>query len=227
MEYQHKMADGSPVGLPVGKVVCIGRNYSEVAEHEAEHARELNNEIPSEPLLFMKPACALTPMDDPVRVPQDLGRVHFETELAILIGERLSHVDEQAAQHAIVGIGLGLDMTLRDLQERLKAKGHPWERAKAFDGSCPLSPFLTPASVGDLTDVELKLSVNDEVRQEGNSSQMLTPILKLISYISQWFTLEPGDVVLTGTPDGVGTLEPGDRLRVEIVDLLRVETYAE
>ncbi|MBV1787375.1 fumarylacetoacetate hydrolase family protein [Marinobacterium sp. D7] len=220
MGYQHKMADGSALALPVGKVVCIGRNY-------AEHARELNNEVPSEPLLFMKPATALSPMEEPVRVPRGLGSVHFETELAVLIGERLSHVDEQAAQHAIAGIGLGLDLTLRDVQDKLKAKGHPWERSKAFDGACPLSAFLTPASVGDLTDVQLRLSVNDEVRQEGNSAQMLTPILKLISYISQWFTLEPGDVVLTGTPAGVGALEPGDKLRVEIVDLLRVDTCAE
>ncbi|GGB98252.1 isomerase/hydrolase [Marinobacterium zhoushanense] len=220
MGYQHKMADGSAIALPVGKVVCIGRNY-------AEHARELNNEVPSEPLLFMKPSSALSPMEEPVRVPRDMGSVHFETELAVLIGERLSHVDEQAAQHAIAGIGLGLDLTLRDVQDKLKAKGHPWERAKAFDGACPLSAFLTPASVGDLTDVELRLSVNDQVRQQGNSAQMLTPILTLISYISQWFTLEPGDVVLTGTPAGVGALQPGDKLRVEIVDLLRVDTCAE
>ncbi|KEA65102.1 Fumarylacetoacetate hydrolase family protein [Marinobacterium lacunae] len=220
MGYQHTMADGAAVALPVGKVVCIGRNY-------AEHARELNNEVPSEPLLFMKPSSALSTMSEPVKVPRGLGSVHFETELAILIGERLSHADEQAAQHAIVGVGLGLDLTLRDVQEKLKSKGHPWERAKGFDGACPLSPFLTPASVGDLTDVQLRLTVNDEVRQDGNSAQMITPILALISYISQWFTLEPGDVVLTGTPAGVGALEPGDKLRVEIVDLLRVDTCAE
>ncbi|MBR9882185.1 MAG: fumarylacetoacetate hydrolase family protein [Oceanospirillales bacterium] len=220
MGYQHTMADGAAVALPVGKVVCIGRNY-------AEHARELNNEVPSEPLLFMKPSSALSTMSEPVKVPRGLGSVHFETELAILIGERLSHADEQAAQHAIVGVGLGLDLTLRDVQEKLKSKGHPWERAKGVDGACPLSPFLTPASVGDLTDVQLRLTVNDEVRQDGNSAQMITPILALISYISQWFTLEPGDVVLTGTPAGVGALEPGDKLRVEIVDLLRVDTCAE
>ncbi len=219
MSYQHSLVDGSALALPVGKIVCIGRNY-------VDHAKELNNEVPKEPLLFMKPSSAIVSMEEPVKVPQGRGEVHFETELAILIGERLTNVDEQAAQHGIAGVGLALDLTLRDLQSELKSKVHPWERAKAFDGSCPLSPFLTPASVGDLADVQIRLTVDGEVRQEGNSAQMITPILKLISHISQWFTLEPGDVVLTGTPAGVGELKSGDNLCVEITDLLRIETQA-
>lgn len=219
MGYQHVRTDGSAIELPVGKVVCVGRNY-------VAHAQELNNPVPTEPLLFMKPSTALVPMSEPVRVPQGRGSVHFETELAILIGEPLSQVGEQAAQHAIAGIGLALDLTLREVQDKLKQKGHPWEIAKAFDGSCPLSPFLTPACVPDLGDVQVRLTVDGEVRQDGNSAQMITPILKLLSYISQWFTLQPGDVVLTGTPAGVGELQPGSDLRVEIVDLLRVDTRA-
>lgn len=219
MSYQHSNVDGSVLGLPTGKVVCIGRNY-------VEHAKELNNEVPSEPLLFIKPASAVVPMDEPLQVPADKGPVHFETELAVLIGERLTNVDEQTAQHGIAGIGLALDLTLRDLQSQLKSKGHPWERAKSFDGACPLSPFLTAASVGDLNDVQIRLTVNGEVRQDGNSAQMITPILKLISHASKWFTLEPGDVILTGTPAGVGELKVGDKLSVEIVDLLRIETQA-
>lgn len=219
MGYQHYRADGSAIDLPVGKVVCVGRNY-------VEHAKELNNPVPSEPLLFMKPATALVPMAEPIAVPRERGAVHFETELAILIGESLHQADEQAAQHAIAGVGLALDLTLREVQDRLKQKGHPWEISKAFDGACPLSAFLTPASVLDLQNVQVRLSVNDQVRQDGNSAQMITPVLKLLSYISQWFTLEPGDVVLTGTPAGVGPLQPGDALRVEIVDLLRVDTEA-
>ncbi len=219
MGYQHVRTDGSAIELPVGKVVCVGRNY-------VAHAQELNNPVPTEPLLFMKPSTALVPMGEPVRVPQGHGSVHFETELAILIGEPLSQVGEQAAQHAIAGIGLALDLTLREVQDKLKQKGHPWEIAKAFDGSCPLSPFLTPACVPDLGDVQVRLTVDGEVRQDGNSAQMITPILKLLSYISQWFTLQPGDVVLTGTPAGVGELQPGSDLRVEIVDLLRVDTRA-
>ncbi|MBV0934306.1 fumarylacetoacetate hydrolase family protein [Marinobacterium weihaiense] len=217
MRYQHRVTDGHALELPLGKVVCIGRNY-------ADHALELNNPIPKEPILFIKPATSVVPMEQPFSVPAGKGEVHFETEMAILIGETLKNADEQQAMHAIAGIGLGLDMTLREVQSRLKEKGQPWEKSKCFDGACPLSTFLSPASVNDLTDVQIRLSVNGEVRQDGNSAQMLTPVLKLLAHASEWFTLEPGDVVLTGTPAGVGPVQPGDQLRVELVDLLRVDT---
>jgi 2-keto-4-pentenoate hydratase/2-oxohepta-3-ene-1,7-dioic acid hydratase in catechol pathway len=217
MSYQHRNADASLIELPTGKVVCVGRNY-------ADHAKELNNPVPTEPILFIKPVTSLVPLEEPFDIPAGLGAVHFETELAVLIGETLTQADEQRAQRAIAGIGVGLDLTLREVQDQLKQKGHPWEKSKAFDGACPLSAFLSPATVGDLTDVQIRLSVNGEVRQDGNSARMLTPVLKLLSYISQWFTLQPGDVVLTGTPAGVGPVRPGDELRVELVDLLRVDT---
>lgn len=217
MSYQHRNADASLIELPTGKVVCVGRNY-------ADHAKELNNPVPTEPILFIKPVTSLVPLEEPFDIPAGLGTVHFETELAVLIGETLTQADEQRAQRAIAGIGVGLDLTLREVQDQLKQKGHPWEKSKAFDGACPLSAFLSPATAGDLTDVQIRLSVNGEVRQDGNSARMLTPVLKLLSYISQWFTLLPGDVVLTGTPAGVGPVRPGDELRVELVDLLRVDT---
>lgn len=217
MSYQHRAAGEHELDLPLGKVVCIGRNY-------ADHARELNNPVPTEPILFIKPATSVVPMEEAFTVPEGKGAVHFETEMAILIGETLKDADEQQSMHGIAGIGLGLDMTLREVQDSLKQKGQPWEKSKCFDGACPLSAFLSPASVNDLADVQIRLTVNGEVRQDGNSAQMLTPVLKLLSYASQWFTLEPGDVVLTGTPAGVGPVQPGDQLRVELVDLLRVET---
>lgn len=217
MSYQHRSVDSHTIELPTGKVVCVGRNY-------AEHAKELNNPVPTEPILFIKPASALVPLEQPFSIPSGLGSVHFETELAVLIGEPLKQADEQRAQRAIAGIGVGLDLTLRDLQDQLKQKGHPWEKSKAFDGACPVSAFLSPATAGDLTDVQIRLSVNGAVRQDGNSAQMLTPVLKLLAYISEWFTLEPGDIVLTGTPAGVGPVQSGDELRVELVDLLRVDT---
>lgn len=217
MSYQHRAADGQALDLPLGKVVCIGRNY-------ADHALELNNPIPKEPILFIKPATSVVSLEAPFRIPSDKGVVHFETEMAVLIGETLRNANEQQAMHAIAGIGLGLDLTLREVQDVLKQKGQPWEKSKCFDGACPLSEFLSPASVNDLTDVQIRLSVNGEVRQDGNTAQMLTPVLKLLAYASEWFTLEPGDVVLTGTPAGVGPVQPGDQLRVELVDLLRVET---
>jgi len=217
MTYQHRNADASIIELPVGKVVCVGRNY-------AEHARELNNPVPTEPILFIKPATSLVPLEAPFDIPSGRGAVHFETELAVLIGQPLSQADEQTALGAIAGIGVGLDLTLREVQDQLKQKGHPWEKSKAFDGACPVSAFLSPANVTDLADVQIRLSVNGEVRQDGNSAQMLTPVLKLLAYISQWFTLQPGDLVMTGTPAGVGPVLPGDELRVELVDLLRVDT---
>ena len=126
----------------------------------------------------------------------------------------------EQAQQAIAGIGLGLDLTLRGLQSQLKAKGHPWELAKAFDGSCPLSPFVEPQRIGDLQDCHYYLEIDGELRQHGHSAQMLTPVLTLISHISHHFTLLPGDVVLTGTPAGVGVLETGMQLKLQLAQLL-------
>jgi len=217
MAYQHVFADGSLCDLPAGKVVCVGRNY-------AEHAKELNNPIPSEPILFIKPSTSLLDMTQPFSLPVGHGFIHFETELALLIGKPLTRADEQAATEAIAGVGLALDMTLRDLQSKLKEKGQPWEKAKAFDGSCPVSAFVQPEKVGPLTDLPLRLTVNGEVRQDGSSAQMLNPIVQLISYISQWFTLQPGDIVLTGTPAGVGEAKAGDELLVELPGHLAVST---
>ncbi len=218
MVYQHQFDDGRTVDWPLGKVVCIGRNY-------AAHAAELNNPIPTTPLLFIKPASAVVSMAEPFRVPRDLGEVHFETELAILIGQPLTRADEAQAAEAIAGVGLGLDLTLRDLQDALKKAGQPWEKAKSFDGACPLSSFVSPDTI-NLTDCQIRLHVNGELRQDGNSSQMLTPVLELLSYASHFFTLNPGDVVLTGTPAGVGPVRPDDQLVVELADQLQVETRA-
>lgn len=205
MAYQHRYLDGSPLDLPVGKVVCIGRNY-------LEHIRELNNAVPETPILFMKPATALLDLDEPIRLPVGRGECHHEVELAVLIGRELRDADPETARPAVAGYGIALDLTLRDLQNELKKKGHPWEVAKAFDGSCPLSPFLKPEALADPQATDLALRVNGELRQQGNTRQMMIGIFELLAYISTHFTLQPGDVVLTGTPAGVGPLQPGDRL---------------
>lgn len=220
MPYQHRHADGTPCTLPTGKIVCVGRNY-------AEHAKELNNPVPAEPILFIKPSTAAAPMSEPVRVPQGRGACHFETEMAVLIGRPLKNASEADAKAAIAGLGLGLDLTLREVQDGLKAKGLPWEKAKAFDGACPLSAFVPPGRVANLQDVRIRLVVNGDTRQDGNTADMLTPVLPLLVYMSTYFTLEPGDVVMTGTPKGVGPLVAGDVLRVSLGDdLLVVETKA-
>lgn len=215
MDYQHQFLE-EQTNLPVGKVVCIGRNY-------AEHAKELNNPVPDEPLLFIKPSTAINALSQPITLSQGRGGLHYETELAIVIGKRLTHASETDAIKAIAGVGLALDLTLRDLQSTLKAKGLPWEKAKAFDGSCSLSAFV-PNTGLDLTQLEFSLWINDQLRQQGNTAQMLLPVSALVAYISEWFTLLPGDVVLTGTPAGVGQLHPGDRLSLQLGQVITTET---
>lgn len=217
MQYKHQFFDGTESSLPVGKVVCVGRNY-------ADHAAELNNPIPTSPMLFMKPSTAVVAMSEPFAVPMDYGTVHFETEMAVLIGQPLKNANKHEIEDAIVGIGLGLDLTLRDLQSKLKERGHPWEKAKAFDGSCPLSPFIEPDAIDDIQNVQIRLTVNGKVRQDGNSSFMLNKVYPLVAYMSHYFTLQPGDVILTGTPAGVGAVSPGDKLIVELDERLRIET---
>ncbi|MDK8463684.1 fumarylacetoacetate hydrolase family protein [Marinobacter sp. SS13-12] len=215
-DYQHHWKDGTPVHLPLGKIVCIGRNY-------AEHARELNNPVPDEPLLFIKPATSAVHITRPLDFPRDRGEVHFEAELAVLIGRPLTNASASEAEGAILGYGMALDLTLRDLQSRLKDKGQPWERAKAFDGACPLSPFV---SIDRLRRDHLTftLDINRERQQTGDTRDMLNPIVPLIAHMSSQFTLMPGDVVLTGTPKGVGPLESGQILSLELEDALFVET---
>lgn len=202
---------------PLGKIVCVGRNY-------AEHAAELNNPVPKEPLLFIKPATAATPMQAPLQLPVGRGDVHYETEIALLIGQSLKQAGPEESMRALAGVGLALDLTLRDLQSKLKEKGHPWEVAKAWDASCPLSPFVAASQVVDWQNLELTLSINGEEKQRGVSRQMLTPIPQLLAYISQHFTLMPGDIVITGTPAGVGQLHSGDHLQLALKDFLTLET---
>ncbi|TRX72803.1 fumarylacetoacetate hydrolase family protein [Pseudomonas mangiferae] len=218
MSYQHQYVDGTGIHFPVGKVVCIGRNY-------AEHARELNNPVPSEPLLFIKPGSCVVPLAGGFVIPRDRGAVHYEAEIAVLIGKPLSRqpVDEEI-RDAISGFAPALDLTLREVQARLKEQGYPWEIAKAFDGACVLAPFVPGDAVADLADLGIRLSIAGERRQDGNSRDMLNPILLLIRHICGHFSLQPGDVVLTGTPAGVGPLQPGDALTLELVGLSRFDS---
>ncbi len=195
----------------LGKVVCVGRNY-------AAHAKELNNPIPSEPILFIKPASSAIPLAPTFSIPQDQGSVHHELEIAILIGQPLLNANEYDVAEAIIGLGLGLDLTLRDVQAKLKEKGHPWERAKSFDGACPLTEFVSTDKllIDDWQNIGLKLEKNGQLQQQGNSADMLFAILPLIAHMSSNFSLQPGDVILTGTPAGVGPLEVGDSLICEL-----------
>ena len=208
--------DGQPFPHWVGKCVCVGRNY-------AAHAQELNNPIPSAPLLFHKPADAVVALAPSFSIPAERGEVHHELEIAVLIGEKLSAATLEQAQQGIVGVGLALDLTLRDVQSQLKNQGQPWEMAKAFDGACPVSEFVRADNL-DWHNLSLTLKRNGQLQQQGNSADMLFAIVPLVAYISQYFTLNPGDLVLTGTPAGVGPLQVGDQLELQLEGLIQLQT---
>lgn len=204
--------------LPLGKVVCVGRNY-------AAHAEELGNEIPTRPILFIKPASSVIGTDSLIAsqiidAPRDTAYdVHYEAELCVRIGAPLkaASIEEiKAMPKAIDAVTLGLDLTLRDLQSELKAKGHPWERAKCFDGSCVLAQWVEPEAYADFSAVNYQLYINEQLTQDGNTELMLFPLYELLSEISHAFSLQPGDVIMTGTPSGVGVLKAGDKLTLKL-----------
>lgn len=209
--YQHKDIGGSVVDFPVGKVVCIGRNY-------LDHIRELGNELPEQALLFMKPSTALVSLDKPLTIPSGLGECHNELEVALLIKAPIKNGDLINLDEMVWGVGLGLDLTLRDLQSKLKAKGQPWERAKAFDHSCPMSAFVKFGVFDNVNELTFSLVVNGESRQLGDTAKMMRSIEILLTEITHCFTLLPGDIVLTGTPAGVGVLNSGDKLALTLAN---------
>ncbi|EMJ9774773.1 fumarylacetoacetate hydrolase family protein [Morganella morganii] len=209
--YQHRDWQGALLDFPVGKVVCVGLNY-------AKHVAEMKSQASAEPLLFIKPETALCDLRQPVAIPKEFGEVHHETELAVLIGAPLKQASEDRCARAIAGFGVALDLTLRDVQMKLKAAGQPWEKSKAFDGAAPVSGFIPVNEFPDPQNVTLSLTVNNELRQQGNTREMLTPVIPLISYMSRYFTLRPGDIILTGTPEGVGPLVSGDMLKISVND---------
>jgi 5-carboxymethyl-2-hydroxymuconate isomerase len=195
--------------IPVGKIVCIGRNY-------AEHIKELGNKTPDKPVIFMKPANAILASGGTVVIPAYSSDCHHEIELAVLIGKNAKDISAAQADAHIAGYAVALDLTLRDVQNTQKEKGLPWEIAKAFDTSCPLSAFVAKDQVTDPQNLQLKLTINDAERQNGNTRDMMLPIAKLIAAVSTYFTLEEGDILLTGTPSGVGRISSGDHLEASI-----------
>jgi len=208
--YQHHHWQGALLEMPVSKVVCVGSNY-------AKHIQEMGSVTPTEPVLFIKPETALCDLHQPLALPQGLGSVHHEVELAVLIGATLRQASEEHVTQAIAGYGVALDLTLRDIQGQMKKAGQPWEKAKGFDNSCPISGFIPAAEFqGDPQNTPLCLKVNGEVRQQGTTADMIHKIVPLIAYMSRFFTLRAGDVILTGTPEGVGPLHSGDALEVSL-----------
>jgi 2-keto-4-pentenoate hydratase/2-oxohepta-3-ene-1,7-dioic acid hydratase in catechol pathway len=200
---------GQSEPIRVGKIVCLGRNY-------VDHIKELGNEIPSSPVIFIKPASSIILSGEQIRIPDYSSDCHHEVELAVLIGKTGRHLTEAEAMNVVAGYGVAIDLTLRDVQSRLKVKGLPWEIAKGFDTACPLSNFVPATEVDDPHQLQLTIKVNGETRQDGNTRLMMRTIPRFISEVSAIFTLQPGDILLTGTPAGVSRILSGDQIEAEI-----------
>ena len=193
------------------KIIAIGRNY-------AEHIEELKNERPSAPVVFLKPDTALLKNNAPFYHPDFSENIHHEVELVLKISKEGKHIQKKFADRYFEEIGIGIDFTARDLQDKCKAKGLPWEIAKAFNGSAPIGDFLEVSFFKDFNDINFHLLINGQEKQKGNTAMMLFDFGTIIEYVSKFFTLKKGDLIYTGTPAGVGKVNIGDRLEAFIED---------
>lgn len=198
--------------LTIGKIVCVGRNYS-------EHAKELGNEVPEKPVLFLKPASALIYSGGEIIHPDYGNELHHEVELVLLIGETVKNANKAQSEKAIIGYGVGLDMTLRDVQDVLKKKGHPWTLAKCFDTSAVISDFVLKKDYQLKLDEKLELKVNGVVKQSDTLKSMIFNPQEIVEYISSVMTLEKGDLIFTGTPAGVSKINRGDKLEAKLGEI--------
>ncbi len=202
--------------IPVGKIVCVGRNY-------AAHAKELGNEVPEKPVVFIKPASAIIHSGEQIVYPPFSNDMHHEVELVLFIGKQIKNADQTQAEDAISGYGVGLDMTLRDIQNKLKQKGHPWTIAKCFDTSAVLSGFISKNDYKLTLEEEISLSVNSIIKQKEKLNLMLFPPAQIVQYISSLMKLDKGDIIFTGTPAGVGKVEKGDKIQARIAGIAELE----
>ena len=187
------------------KIICIGRNYS-------DHAKELNNPVPTKPLVFMKPPSALLVKNKPMYIPDFTKNLHYEAEIVLKVCKNGKHVQPAFAKKYYKEIAFGIDFTARDLQDQCKAKGHPWEIAKAFDNSAALSEFISLEKVNQTEGIKFQMKKNGEVVQDGNTRDLIFDFDYLICHVSKFFKLQMGDYIYTGTPAGVGSVQIGDKL---------------
>ena len=187
------------------KIIAIGRNY-------AAHAKELNNEVPTKPIIFLKPDTAVLKDNKPFYLPDFSTDIHYELEVVLKICKVGKHISEKFAANYYDEIGLGIDFTARDIQAEHKAKGLPWELAKAFDHSAVVSDFLPKTDFVNMYDLNFELQINKEIRQKGHTANLLFSFEKIIAFVSQYITLKKGDLIFTGTPEGVGQVKQGDQL---------------
>jgi 2-keto-4-pentenoate hydratase/2-oxohepta-3-ene-1,7-dioic acid hydratase in catechol pathway len=199
--------------LPIGNIFCIGRNYS-------EHAREMQQQVPEQPMVFLKPSSSIVFDNGIIELPPQSNEVHHEVELVVALGKGGKNILESQALEHVAGYGIGIDVTARDIQQRAKERSHPWTVAKGFDTFAPISRFLPADKVPDPQSLYLKLNVNSEIRQSGHTKDMIFPVATLIAYLSTVFTLRPGDLIFTGTPEGVSAIKHGDVVRATLGDQL-------
>jgi 5-carboxymethyl-2-hydroxymuconate isomerase len=204
----------------VGKIVGVGQNY-------AQHITEMGGKQNHPPVLFLKPPTAVLAEGIPIKLPDYSTEVHHEVELALLIGNTGKNIQKKDWQRYVAGAGIALDLTLRDLQRQAKDKGEPWSVSKGFDGSCPVSTFTLLTKIANINNLQLELEVNHIIRQKGSTAQMIYPVEQLLAYISIYFTLEQGDIILTGTPAGVGKIVSGDLIKARISELGEIEFKVE
>ncbi len=202
--------------LPVGKILAVGRNY-------ADHAAEMKS--PPEPIFFMKPSTAVRLPGEDVVLPRGRGSVHHEIEIVVALGDGGRNLDPAKAAALVAAYGVGLDLTLRDVQNEAKSKGQPWTLAKGFDGALPLSPFVPAGSAADPASLAFRLEVNGSVRQSGHAGNMILGVGPLLARLSEWITLEAGDLLLTGTPAGVGPVVPGDEALMALEGLVEARVH--
>jgi len=192
--------------VTVGKILCIGRNY-------ALHAAEMNDAVPKQPVIFLKPATSLILTGDTVILPVMSSEIHHEIEIVVMIGQGGKNIPIEVSLNHVAAYAIGLDMTARDLQSDAKEKGNPWSVAKGFDTFAPLGPLVPADQIKDPQSISMSLAVNGAIKQRGQTNDMIFSVASLISYCSDIFTLECGDLLYTGTPEGVGAVKHGDRLR--------------
>lgn len=206
--------------LLVPKVICVGRNY-------AAHAREMNAEVQEEPLLFFKPSTSILHQGAHILYPSYTSNLHHEVELGVVMAKGGKKIQPEEVQERVYGYLLALDLTLRDRQKAAKREGKPWAICKGFDGSLPISMVVGTNNLVDMQNLDIKLWVNQQLRQSANTREMIFSVERLISYISDFFTLERGDLILTGTPAGVSAIQPGDLVEAQLGSRLKISFLVE
>jgi len=210
----------STIEFTVGKILCVGRNY-------AAHAKELGNEVPKFPIIFLKPPSTLIYDGDTIIHPAYSEELHHEVELVLLIGNKIKNATDEEAEDSIIGYGVGLDMTLRDLQNQYKKEGNPWTLAKSFDTCSVISDFISKEEYNLTSDETIELCKNGNIQQNSTLNKMIFSPKKIVKYISERMTLEPGDLIYTGTPEGVSKVERGDILKSSIENIAEIENKIE